>query len=224
VTAFASEDAFAELYYTIQAIKLVVGVTPTCWRPPYGDVDDRIRAIANGLGLQTILWGYDSNDWRAGTANITAADVDADYQMVINDLNSGTFDTVGAIMLTHELNEFTMDEAIKFHPMLAAAFEHLVPVGVAFNKTQPYVETNFALPTFEQYINGNITAIATASASSTVSTAISTLGTVRGASQTQAAPTQSTPASSSSGFIPLLHRAPWTVVLITTFVILLATV
>lgn len=30
---------------------------------------------------------------------------------------------VGAIMLTHELNEFTMDEAIKFYPMLAATFE-----------------------------------------------------------------------------------------------------
>jgi hypothetical protein len=25
----------------MQAIKLVTGVTPTCWRPPYGDVDVR---------------------------------------------------------------------------------------------------------------------------------------------------------------------------------------
>jgi hypothetical protein len=25
----------------MKAIKLVTGVTPTCWRPPYGDVDVR---------------------------------------------------------------------------------------------------------------------------------------------------------------------------------------
>ena len=53
-------------------------------------------------------------------------------------------------MLTHELNNFTMQTAIDYYPQLAAAFSHLVPVGVALNKTQPYVETNYSLPTFEQ--------------------------------------------------------------------------
>lgn len=33
-------------------------------RPPYGDVDDRIRAIAQGMGLQTIMWSDDTNDVR----------------------------------------------------------------------------------------------------------------------------------------------------------------
>ncbi|KAJ7066827.1 hypothetical protein B0H15DRAFT_794266 [Mycena belliarum] len=32
MTAFPNEGAFGELYYTMQAIKLVTGVTPTCWR------------------------------------------------------------------------------------------------------------------------------------------------------------------------------------------------
>ena len=26
----------------MRAIKVVTGVTPTCWRPPYGDVDVRV--------------------------------------------------------------------------------------------------------------------------------------------------------------------------------------
>jgi peptidoglycan/xylan/chitin deacetylase (PgdA/CDA1 family) len=122
-------------------IKLVTGVTPTCWRPPYGDVDvsvfiiltptrdrhviwtqDRIRAIANALGLQTIVWHYDSNDWRVGLNNITAADVDTDYQLFINNETAGNFNSVGAIMLTHELNNFTMSEAVKWYPALKAAF------------------------------------------------------------------------------------------------------
>lgn len=39
------------------------GITTKCWRPPYGDVDDRVRAIAWQMGMQTILWDQDTNDW-----------------------------------------------------------------------------------------------------------------------------------------------------------------
>lgn len=124
----------------MKAIKLVTGVTPTCWRPPYGDVDvsvlisnansgrhvcreqDRIRAIANAIGLQTIMWEYDSNDWEEGEDGYTAADVDENYQFFINNETAGTFSTAGGIMLTHELNDFTMSEAIKWYPQLKASF------------------------------------------------------------------------------------------------------
>jgi hypothetical protein len=99
----------------MQAIKLVTGVTPTCWRvcaqrsssapsrqililpqPPFGDVDDRIRAIANGLGLRTIIWRYDSFDWKAGFQNVTAADVDRNYEAFLAKAHSGVFDHVSS--------------------------------------------------------------------------------------------------------------------------------
>jgi hypothetical protein len=32
MTAFNNEQAFGELWFTMQAIKLVTGYTPTCWR------------------------------------------------------------------------------------------------------------------------------------------------------------------------------------------------
>jgi hypothetical protein len=43
MTALTNEQAFAELYYSKKAIHGVLGITVQCWRPPYGDVDDRIR-------------------------------------------------------------------------------------------------------------------------------------------------------------------------------------
>lgn len=55
-TTLTTNQVFAELYYTIKAMKEVMGITPTCWRPPYGDVDDRVRAIAQSLGLRTYVW------------------------------------------------------------------------------------------------------------------------------------------------------------------------
>ncbi|KAI9446959.1 carbohydrate esterase family 4 protein [Lactarius psammicola] len=157
MTAFSSQDAFAELWYSIKAIKLATGVTVTCWRPPYGDIDDRIRAIANALDLQTIMWKYDSFDWEAGVGNFGPADVDGNYWLFVNNLTAGNFDTVGAIQLTHELNNSTMEAAIRWYPRLKSRFKFMVPVGVALNKTQPYKETNYTLPTFEQYISGQVT-------------------------------------------------------------------
>ncbi|KZP15538.1 carbohydrate esterase family 4 protein [Athelia psychrophila] len=165
MTAVPSEGVFAELYYTMQMIKLATGVTPTCWRPPYGDIDDRVRSIANALGLRSILWQYDSNDWQVGSTATTPAQVDANYQALITSAGNGTFNTQGTIILTHELNNYTMQEAINFYPKLKAAFKALVPVGVAMNISQPYVETNYTLPSFSQYTSGTTTANATGSAS-----------------------------------------------------------
>ena len=74
------------------------------------------------MGLQTVLWKYDSNDRRVGQGGWTAANVDASYQLFIGNLSAGTFDTMGGIMLTHELNNYTMQEAINWYPQLKAAF------------------------------------------------------------------------------------------------------
>lgn len=131
-------------------IKLVTGVTPQCWRPPYGDVDDRVRAVAHAMNLTTILWTYDSNDWMVGETSATPAQIDQNYEALIAKAEAGAFNERGTIILTHELTNFTMSEAIKMHPKLVAAFKYLVPVGVAYNWTQPYLEQNYYLPSFAQ--------------------------------------------------------------------------
>lgn len=63
MTSLSNQEIVAEFYWTSKAIKEVLGITPKCWRPPYGDVDDRVRAIAWLMGMRTIHWDQDSNDW-----------------------------------------------------------------------------------------------------------------------------------------------------------------
>lgn len=67
-------------------------------QPPYGDVDDRIRAIAAGLNLTTIIWKYDSFDWEAGFDGVTPEDVDNNYANFITRATNGTFSTVRQIL------------------------------------------------------------------------------------------------------------------------------
>lgn len=102
-TALTDEQVFAELYYTVKAIKWVTGVTVTAWRPPYGDVDDRVRAIAYHLGLDTIVWTDDTNDWDVKPQGAEpSASIKANYASIMSKSSQGV------VVLTHEINGDTM--------------------------------------------------------------------------------------------------------------------
>jgi len=80
-------------------------------------------------------------------------------------------------MLTHELNNYTMSEAMKFYPQLKAAFTGgLVPIAVALNETQPYMENNISFPSYSQYLQGQITPSSNPSAAASASATASAKG------------------------------------------------
>lgn len=51
-----------------------------------------------------------------------------------------------------------MSEAVKFYPMIKAAFKYVLPIATALNITHPYEEEDITYPNFEQYIAGQINA------------------------------------------------------------------
>ena len=58
MTTLTNEQVLGELGWTMQIISdLNGGRLPKFWRPPYGDVDNRVRAIAKGVfNLETVVW------------------------------------------------------------------------------------------------------------------------------------------------------------------------
>lgn len=118
-----------------------------------------------------------------GSGQATDQQVQENYQKLINDVDNGKFDTVrgvlavlyqpevlivrfqeGAVILTHELNNYTMSVAVKWYDQLKDAFDvcssfffcplaktshqHIVPMATALNITQPYVEANYTFAKF----------------------------------------------------------------------------
>ncbi|KAJ8322787.1 chitin deacetylase [Batrachochytrium dendrobatidis] len=61
-TAVTNEQFVAEIIYNARIIKDVIGVTPRFFRPPFGDIDERIRKILHNLGLIIVEWNVDSAD------------------------------------------------------------------------------------------------------------------------------------------------------------------
>ncbi|WFD28889.1 hypothetical protein MNAN1_003905 [Malassezia nana] len=150
-TTLTNEQVFAELFYMARVIKSVTGVTPTCWRPPYGDVDDRVRAIATGLGLRTIIWNHDSNDWNIQPyGSAPPSQISSNYDKIIQ---LGGKESV--VVLSHELYNETMQMFIDKQPEISKAFKNVVPISACYNVTQPYVESDITYPNFNDFISGN---------------------------------------------------------------------
>jgi len=60
------ERILRELKRTQTIIKKTTGKTPRYFRPPFGEVDERVAAIAQGAGLSTIQYDIASGDPDAG--------------------------------------------------------------------------------------------------------------------------------------------------------------
>lgn len=77
LTGLSNDGVRRELRRTDRAIKRAVkpvgGGEPDLFRPPYGDVDGRVRDIARAKGMRTVLWDVDPADYtRPGTSTIVS--------------------------------------------------------------------------------------------------------------------------------------------------------
>jgi peptidoglycan-N-acetylglucosamine deacetylase len=64
-------DVRGQLERTLARIRTLSGYTPCVFRPPYGDYDDSVLAIARSLGLATVTWNVDPSDYvQPGTRTI----------------------------------------------------------------------------------------------------------------------------------------------------------
>jgi len=174
LTSLTNEQIVAELGWTRKAIKDVLGVTPTTMRPPYGDIDDRVRAITLAMGMVPIMWTrtpsagqFDTNDWKVAAGTVTGPDSFNSFQGILG--NASIIDT-GFIVLQHDVHQVTVDLAVNF--TLNAALAHqppftLKPIGQCVNMPTAnlYLESN-TNKTFP-YANHTVSTSSDASKSST---------------------------------------------------------
>lgn len=61
MTTLSNEDVVAQLGWTLQLIyNSTEGRLARYWRPPYGDIDARVSAIAQEVfGLTAIVWNHE---------------------------------------------------------------------------------------------------------------------------------------------------------------------
>lgn len=115
-TAFSKQekqDMLAAVEGVNDIVKKATGYDITIVRPPYGDVDKRVKQVLSDYPL--ILWSIDTLDW--STRN-TQSTVDC----VMNEVNDG------AIILMHDIHAETAAAVTQFVPKLIEKGYQLVTV------------------------------------------------------------------------------------------------
>ncbi|KDN46855.1 hypothetical protein RSAG8_03932, partial [Rhizoctonia solani AG-8 WAC10335] len=147
LTTLTNEQIIAELGWTKQAIKDITGVTPNTMRPPYGDIDDRVRAICKAMGLTPILWtradgsDFDTNDWHI-PSGLNSENVLSSFEAILSKASSLN---TGFIVLSHDLYQQTVDVATGYiiPDALARGFQ-LKNIITCLKKplSEAYIETS----------------------------------------------------------------------------------
>jgi len=147
-----NEQIIAELGWSKKIIKDILGVTPNTMRPPFGDIDDRVRAISLAMGLKPIMWTrisptatFDTGDFNIHAGTISAPQVLQNWEYILG--NASSLNT-GFIVLEHDLFQQSVEIATGYilPDALARTSPKLTlqPVITCLNQplANAYIETN----------------------------------------------------------------------------------
>lgn len=112
-----------QIQETIDKIEEVTGHRSELVRPPYGEVDKNVKAIAKDLGVYLVNWSIDPMDWKSRDAEL---------------IYDGVMDKVkdGSIVLLHDLYQSTVDAAERLIPDLLDQGYQLVTVSELFRHSE----------------------------------------------------------------------------------------
>ncbi|TPX37706.1 hypothetical protein SmJEL517_g00531 [Synchytrium microbalum] len=144
-TTLTNEQFITEIYWVAKAVYQTIGVIPTCHRNPYGDADDRTRAVIRAMGLRNVLWNHDTSDWMSsGNPYFDPNWITNNFTIWIaaagqNGANSPT----GFISLEHDLFPIAAQQAPAAITMVNNDGFLVQPVGVCQGWNNFYQNTTY---------------------------------------------------------------------------------
>ncbi|KAG0370972.1 hypothetical protein BC939DRAFT_410995 [Gamsiella multidivaricata] len=137
MTSLTNEQIVAEIKWAEKIVYDVTGLKTKYWRPPYGDVDNRVREIVRQMGYTTVIWTkeWDSNDWQIPDKTITNKQIFRNFNWALSTLPKLKG---GVITLEHDLYSQTVNLA---GPLLDMGMKKgLEPMDIArcVNDPHPY--------------------------------------------------------------------------------------
>jgi len=116
LTKLSARKLKKQLVDTITEIAKVTGKASYIYRPPYGDLNDKMIKVSRKLGLAIVTWSLDPRDWES-------RDADAIYSHIASEVNNGD------IILCHDVYDTTAEAMSRVIPDLIEHGCQLVTVS-----------------------------------------------------------------------------------------------
>ncbi|MGA0093382.1 MAG: polysaccharide deacetylase family protein [Chthoniobacterales bacterium] len=103
LTSLGASGIQRELASTTQIIEQTTGRRPTNMRPPYGAINERVRAtILRDFGLDIIMWSCDPLDWKRPGAEVVRRRLVEGAEpggiLLAHDIHAGTIEAVPGVI------------------------------------------------------------------------------------------------------------------------------
>ncbi|KAI8827955.1 hypothetical protein BJ741DRAFT_627936 [Chytriomyces cf. hyalinus JEL632] len=145
LTDLSDDDVVSELVYGARAIYEVTGMMPKFFRPPYGEIDRRVRRIASSLGLEAVTWSHDTLDWSYVASESTEQQVPDAFREWLQD------GVTRAITLEHDIFEETVAAVPKSMDLLIDAGRMIVPLSKCLD-----IPSVYGNPTLEAFFESGL--------------------------------------------------------------------
>ncbi|KAF9971807.1 chitin deacetylase, partial [Modicella reniformis] len=161
LTTLSNEQIVAEMKWTEKAIEDATGYRVKYIRPPYGDIDNRVRFVLKKLGYIVVDWtsdAFDTNDWKIPLKQATTSSVIIKFKQSVDNYNNNTKTTTtrtnlrkGFISLEHDLSTDTVTVAKSIIPYAVSHSLIIQSVATCLRDDKPYsaingLRTNNSLP------------------------------------------------------------------------------
>ncbi|QID86866.1 chitin deacetylase cda1 [Saccharomyces pastorianus] len=110
--SLSNEEIVAQIEWSIWAMNATGKHFPKYFRPPYGAIDNRVRAIVKQFGLTVVLWDHDTFDWKLITNDKLRTE-----EQIFKDIETWKSQRKGLI-LEHDGARRTVDLAIKINKLV----------------------------------------------------------------------------------------------------------
>ncbi|KAF9431857.1 chitin deacetylase [Entomortierella beljakovae] len=164
LTTLSNEQIVAEMKWTEKAVMDATGLRMKYMRPPYGDINNRVRFVLKKLGYIPVDWTgdeFDTNDWQMPT--MSESQVISTFTKSL-DTYAASNRSTGFYCLEHDLNSMTVGVAQKLIPLGLARNITIAPVPLCESDAQPYQSGSTAPTTVP-----NVTATASSGSTATAS-------------------------------------------------------
>ncbi|KAL0961412.1 hypothetical protein HGRIS_006361 [Hohenbuehelia grisea] len=119
MTTQTNQQILGQLGWTMEIIhNSTGGRIPRYWRPPFGDYDVRVRAVAREVfGLEVVIWNQDTHDWTLTETEVEDATTSEKISTSMHKWLTGP-KSPGLIILEHELTDESVQAFIDAYPAI----------------------------------------------------------------------------------------------------------
>jgi peptidoglycan/xylan/chitin deacetylase (PgdA/CDA1 family) len=139
--SLTDEQIIAEIKQTEDLIaSLTDGHRPRYIRPPYGEADDRVKAIIHAHGLQAVLWNMDTLDYSIVNGNQDPQEIVQAFGKVVASGASALnpFNNPGFMSLQHDIYLKSVEQEQDIIDMLVSKGFKMVTVSQCTGDGHPY--------------------------------------------------------------------------------------